>query len=161
MKEMELGSGESIETEGEPLDEDIEDEKSYGHGWMSLFNFTDKRHTLALAAAVLFSVISGLVVPATAILLGNIFGSFTSFGGGQISSDEMMGEVTSYVLFLVVLGVASWFFSGAFFACWLMFGELQAEVAREKLFEGLVDKDMEWYDMRKSGVAGLISGVQT
>lgn len=141
---------------------DYDDDEHYYHcGWMALFHFTEKRHILPLTAAILFAILSGLVVPLMAVIMGKIFGSFASFGAEKISSAGLVAQVTSQVTVLAALGAGSWIVSGAFFAGWLVFGELQAKVAREKLFEGLVDKDMEWYDMRKSGVAGLISRVQT
>lgn len=138
-----------------------DDEHYYHYGWMALFHFTEKRHILPLTAAIFFAILSGLVVPLMAVIMGKIFGSFASFGAEKISSEGLVVQVTSQITVLAALGAGSWVVSGAFFAGWLVFGELQAKVAREKLFEGLVDKDMEWYDMRKSGVAGLISRVQT
>lgn len=142
-------------------DDDDEQDKHYGRGWVALFYFTEKRHILALAGAIFFAVLSGLVVPLMAVVMGKIFGSFASFGAEKINSEGLVAQVTSQIIVLAALGAGSWVVSAAFFAGWLSFGELQAKVAREKLFEGLVDKDMEWYDMRKSGVAGLISRVQT
>lgn len=34
----------------------------------------------------------------------------------------------------------------------MLFGELQAKSARERLFDGMLNKDMEWYDKRKAGI---------
>lgn len=150
----------SARNNGEFLDDDGQDEYC-DFGWMALFHFTEKQHILALTAATSFAVLSGLVVPLMAVIMGKIFGSFASFGAGKISPEGLVAQVTSQIIALAALGGGSWVVSAAFFAGWLGFGELQAKIAREKLFEGLVDKDMEWYDMRKSGVAGLISRVQT
>lgn len=140
---------------------DDEEDECYDHGWISLFNFTEKQHMFAFIAAIFFAILSGLVIPAMAIIMGKTFGSFAAFGADEINSDQLILQVTSQILVLATLGTGSWFMNGAFFTSWLVFGELQAKAAREKLFEGLVDKDMEWFDMRKSGVASLISRVQT
>lgn len=142
-------------------DDDEQVEHYYDCGWMALFHFTEKRHTLALTAAISFAILSGLVVPLMAVIMGKIFGSFASFGAEKITPEGLVEQVTLQIVLLAALGAGSWVVSGAFFAGWLVFGELQAKVAREKLFEGLIDKDMEWFDMRKSGVAGLMSRVQT
>lgn len=150
--------------DGAFLNDDGDDDEQVEHydcGWMALFQFTERRHILALTAAISLAVLSGLVVPLMAVIMGKIFGSFASFGAEKITPEGLVAQVTSQIILLAVLGVGSWVVSGAFFAGWLFFGELQAKVAREKLFDGLVDKDMEWFDMRKSGVAALMSRVQT
>lgn len=148
--------------DGGSLAMDNDDSQDDGHcGWMALFHFTEKRHIPALTTAISFAILSGLVVPLMAVVMGKIFGSFASFGAEKINPEALVAQVTSQILVLVGLGMGSWVVSGTFFTGWLVFGELQVKVAREKLFEGLVDKDMEWYDMRKSGVASLISRVQT
>lgn len=133
----------------------------YDHSWVSLFNFTEKRHIFALAAAVFFALLSGLVIPAMAVIMGKSFGSFAAFGAEEITSDQLVAQVTWQITILAALGMGNWVTGGIFFASWLVFGELQAKVARERLFEGLIGKDLGWYDMRRSGVASLILRVQT
>jgi ATP-binding cassette subfamily B (MDR/TAP) protein 1 len=64
-------------------------------------------------------------------------------------------------LALVGLGSASWLLNGGYFMLWLAFGELQAKSVREKLFDGMLEKDMEWYDMRKNGIGALVPRFQT
>lgn len=66
-----------------------------------------------------------------------------------------------YGLALVGLGSASGLLNAGYFMFWILFGELQAKSARDKLFEGMLEKEMEWYDMRKSGIDTLISRLQT
>ncbi len=129
--------------------------------WRSLFNFTTKKHTISLVLAILLSIGSGIVIPALAYLLGKVFDSFANFGAGKIDGPELVHKVSIWCLALVGLGSASWLLNGGYFMCWLVFGELQAKSVRDKLFESLVDKEMEWYDMRSSGIGALISRFQT
>ncbi|KUJ18851.1 P-loop containing nucleoside triphosphate hydrolase protein [Mollisia scopiformis] len=42
-----------------------------------------------------------------------------------------------------------------------MFGELQAKSLRLQMFEGMLDKNMEWYDLRQDGVGALMIRIQT
>ena len=55
---------------------------------------------------------------------------------------------------------ASWLASSTFYALFLVFGELQARSARERMFEALLQKDIAWYDTRKGGVAALLPTIQ-
>ena len=141
------------------------DVSTKGHGlsrqnsWLSLFSFTRKRNFIALLPALLFSIASGLVIPLMSILMGRIFGSFSEYSSDKIGSEELLASVSRYTDYLLLLGVAGWFVSGSFFTSWLVFGELQARAAREELFQGVVSKDMGWFDTR-DGIAGLVSGCQ-
>lgn len=152
----------------------IEMEEELGHGdfddreiegikhapWRSLFNFTIKNHTVPLLIALFLSIVSGIVMPAMSIFLGKLFNSFAEFGGGKISGQQLLSNVSIDCIALVGIGAAGWLFNGGFFMFWLVFGELQAQSVRKKLFDGLMQKDMEWYDMRKNGVGGLIPRLQ-
>ena len=129
--------------------------------WRALFNFTTGLHILPLSLAFILSIASGIVIPVLTVLLGKIFNEFTRFGASQISGHDLVHRVTTNAIILCVLGCAGGILNGAYYGFWLIFGELQAMSAREKLFVGMLDKDMEWYDMRKSGIEPLISRMQT
>lgn len=130
-------------------------------GWRSLFNFTNRTHIFTLSLALVLSVTSGIVIPVLAVLLGKMFGLFTDFGADKISGSELIKKVSVYGIGLVGLGSASGLLNAGYFMIWLIFGELQAKSVRNKLFDGMLEKDMEWYDMRKNGVETLISRLQT
>ena len=128
--------------------------------WQSLFNFTSRIHALPFLLALILSVASGIIIPALAVFLGKIFDLFTSFGTGKISGSDLVSEVSRYGILLSGLGCASGILNSVYYGLWLTFGELQAKSAREKLFDGMLDKDMDWYDMRKAGIDTLISRLQ-
>lgn len=129
--------------------------------WRALFTFTSKVHVIPLILALIFSVASGIIIPALAIFLGYIFGLFTQYGAEQISGPDLVHHVARYGLYLVGLGCASGVLNAVYFMSWLVFGELQAKAVREKLFDGMLEKEMVWYDMRKAGIPTLISRLQT
>ncbi len=151
---------EDVEDQGQ-LDEERGDEKVKRAGWRSLFNFTTKKHSVTLLFAIILSIASGIIVPALAIFLGGIFDSFTAFGAGTVSGTLLMKDVSKDAIALVGLGSAGWFLNGGYFMLWLVFGELQAKNVRDKLFDGMLEKDMEWYDMRRNGVGALLPRFQT
>ena len=168
---VESSSGISSKTEYRKMDDDVEEEggideeqnhdKARRAGWRSLFNFTRKKHAITLALALILSVTSGVIIPALAIFLGSVFDSFTNFGAGKLSGSALLRKVSLDALALVGLGSASWLLNGGYFMLWLAFGELQAKSVREKLFDGMLEKDMEWYDMRKNGIGALVPRFQT
>ena len=129
--------------------------------WRSLFKFTSKTDILLLLSALILSIAAGIVTPALAIFLGKIFDLFTNFGAGEINGSDLVNEVSTNAIVLVVLGAASGLLHTGYFVLWLVFGELQAKNIRERLFNGMLEKDMSWYDMRTDGIETLISRLQT
>ncbi|MCJ1400530.1 hypothetical protein MMC11_003736 [Xylographa trunciseda] len=138
------------------------DEEHLQHAkWISLFNFTSRAHILPLTIAGCLSVASGIVIPALAIFLGKIFDTFADYGAGMISGSDLTKQTSVNGLYLLGLGSASWILNGSFFMFWLLFGELQAKHIREMLFNGMLQREMAWYDLRKSGVNAMIPRLQT
>lgn len=130
-------------------------------GWLFLFTFTSRSHLPLLTLALILSVASGIAVPVLAVLLGKLFDCFTNFGAASHSGSELVSKVSRWDIAMTALGCASGLLNAGFFMLWLAFGELQAKSVRDKLFGGMLEKDMEWYDMRKDGVEALIQRVQT
>ena len=138
-----------------------EDVQAKNAQWGALFNFTTKAHILPLLIAILLSISSGIVVPALAIFLGKLFNLFTEFGAGKISGSELVHRISTYDIYMLGLAGASMLLNAGYFGFWLYFGELQARNVRDRLFDGLLKKDMEWFDMRTAGVNTLLSRLQT
>ncbi|KAF2501001.1 P-loop containing nucleoside triphosphate hydrolase protein [Lophium mytilinum] len=130
-------------------------------GWKALFSFTTKAHLGILVSATISSIIFGLVLPAASVLLGLIVNQYTNFGAGRISGGELLGNVSKYCIYLTVLGAASWITNIFSQTLWLTFGELQARSARDRMFNNLLSKDIEWYDMRRNGIGAFLPRVQT
>ena len=151
---MEAGPDTSIDVE------DLADSQAENARWRSLFNFTKTTHITTLIVATVLSMLSGFIAPAVAIFAGKLFAAFAEYGGGRTDGHELVSRVSTQCIALVALGGASWVLNGGYFMFWLVFGELQAKNAREKLFGGLMERDMAWYDMRKDGVGALIPRLQ-
>jgi hypothetical protein len=174
MKVAEIGDSDDETSQGEDdmtTVDDIEDpvnqqvdgttEPLLTARWRSLFNFTSRTHVLPLAIAVLLAIASGIVIPGLAYFLGKIFNSFASFGANKLTGKDLVHKVTHDCIALAGLGSASWLLNGGYFMFWLFFGELQARNVRDKVFNGLLDKDIEWFEMRKSGIGALLPRLQT
>lgn len=124
--------------------------------WRALFFFTTKSHLTCMFVGLAAALAAGGVAPAQSYLLGKAFEAFTNSSGPS----AVLKSVTNYTVYLAALGVGSWIVHFVFFSAWLAFGELQANSARERLFLGMLNKDIEWYDMRKNGVGAMIPRLQ-
>lgn len=143
------------------IDESVQNERSGKPSWRSILHFTLRIHLIPLAAALILTALSGVIIPAVAIILGKAFDAFAQYGSNKITGPDLVEQITWYAVALTVLGCASGILNGGFFTIWISFGELQAKSAREQLFNEMLEKEIEWYDLRKAGINTLISRLQT
>jgi len=140
---------------------DTIDQKETVASWRSLFAFTDKQHALSITCAIIITVSCGVIKPAAAFFYGKIFAVLALFGGRQLDGHDTLQQISTWCVALTILGVLAWLVNGALLSSWMVFGELQAKSVREKMFIGLLDKDMEWYDLREDGISSLLTRIQT
>ncbi|KAE8352917.1 P-loop containing nucleoside triphosphate hydrolase protein [Aspergillus coremiiformis] len=133
---------------------------AWSPSWLSLFSFTTKRHTPTLCFAILFALLASASSPVFATLLGEIFDSLALFGSGRIAGQELIQKTKAASIKLVGLGVYSWFCNSVYFILFVIFGELQVANAREKLFNGLLQKDQEWFETQQDGTRTFLSCLQ-
>lgn len=136
-------------------------EPKANRSWMSLFYFTTRRHLLPLFVGLIFTVAGGLAVPLLAVILGRIFNILTQFGGRSITAAQLMDEITIHCLYLLVLGGILWVLQSTYFSLWIIFGELQAKRARDRLFGDLLGKEIKWFDLKADGVSALLPRIQS
>lgn len=129
-------------------------------GWLSLLRFTTKKHIPILASGVVLALAASLTTPALAILLGDIFDSFTVFGAEVISGQSLVQKVTTSCIGLACLGAASWALNASYFILFVLFGELQVASARSRLFEQLLKRNLEWFETQQDGTGALLSSLQ-
>jgi ATP-binding cassette subfamily B (MDR/TAP) protein 1 len=145
-----------------PTTKDVEVEETNARGtWGSLFNFTATPHLWSLILGVLLSIITGLITPAMAIFLGRLLNVFADRTAGLIDDSELLQRVSMNAVYIVEVGSASWLLKGGYFTYWISFGELQAKRVRDKLYDGMLAKDMGWFDTRKAGINAMLPRLQT
>ncbi|KAF2264340.1 P-loop containing nucleoside triphosphate hydrolase protein [Lojkania enalia] len=153
-------SGATIEQEKKLPKKDEEDGLTRRAGWKTLFGFTTKRHLPVLSLAVTMAAIAALTLPAMAILYGILFRQFADYGSGKINGTALLRNASKYCLYMTGIAAINWLTNSLYFILFLIFGELQARSARERIFNTLVRRDMEWYDTRQNGIAALLSTIQ-
>jgi ATP-binding cassette subfamily B (MDR/TAP) protein 1 len=144
----------------EPASETTKSEDSAKAPWRALFFFTTKSNLPILISGIVFSLIAGASAPINAWLQGKLFENFSLLGASQLTTEQVYDSNRKYVLYFVALAGATWLVNTGEFACWMSFGELQAKSARDRLFHGLLKKEIEWYDMRKHGIGALLPRLQ-
>jgi ATP-binding cassette subfamily B (MDR/TAP) protein 1 len=127
--------------------------------WKALFHFTTHKHLPFLISAIVFSAASGAAAPLNSYLLGKVFGSFTNFASGEMEVDVFKRNVATYNTYIVIVAAASWLFNSFSFFLWHTFGDLQARSARERLFNALLVRQVEWFDRRRDGVGALTTRI--
>ncbi|EWC44668.1 hypothetical protein DRE_06564 [Drechslerella stenobrocha 248] len=123
--------------------------------WVSYFAFTKRSHIFILIIAVVSAITSAAVLPLSSILLGRIFGEFSSFGRGEISAGELLPKITVWIKCYAILAGAGWLVYGVFYCSWIWFGEMQAESARRALYTALLDKELEWFDNKEHDITTI------
>ncbi|KAI4946954.1 hypothetical protein J4E86_008577 [Alternaria arbusti] len=114
----------------------------------------------ALLGGIAMASVAALSMPAFAILYGLVFGQYTSYGEGSISSSQLMSNMARFCVILTALATLNWIANSFYYLFFLMFGELQARSARNRIFDALIKKDMAWFDTREDGIAAFLPTVQ-
>jgi ATP-binding cassette subfamily B (MDR/TAP) protein 1 len=101
---------------------------------------------------VLFSLISGLVLPVMSVLIGRIFATFATV---SIDESSSLPSMRKNIFLLIFGGFGSFISNAAFCAAWMWNGEDSAQRAQRKVFENLICCDLEWIEQMpklRSGV---------
>lgn len=141
--------------------EESDDDADVKPSWHSLFLFTSRTHGGSIAIALFSTLLSSLLKPASAILYGKIFSDLTKYGAGTANRHDTLHGISRWCIALVALGAVAWMVEGTFLLSWMAFGELQAKSARERLFVGMLNKEMGWYDLQEDGIESLLIRIQT
>jgi ATP-binding cassette, subfamily B (MDR/TAP), member 1 len=145
----------------EPNEEDQLRQDGKSKSWKAIFIFTKRGHVLAVIPAMALSAAGGALGPVMAIFLGRFLDAFADFESGKISPDKLMERTLKSVYALLGIGIGNILLEGGLFFAWLSFGEMQAKSVRDDLFQALLQKDLEWFEMRESGVGALLTRLQT
>ncbi|KAF2105495.1 P-loop containing nucleoside triphosphate hydrolase protein [Lophiotrema nucula] len=148
------------EKRGKRKDEDEEQEIIKRAGLRTLFAFMTRKHLPVFSAAVISAVLAAFTYPAMAVLYGTIFRQFADFGSGKIDSANFLHNASKYASILCAVAALSWLLNSVAVSMFLTFGELQAKSARDRIFNALLEKDVEWYDTRENGIGAFLPGVQ-
>lgn len=147
--------------EDSPLADSLPLQRESKPSWRMLFEFTRWSHAAPLATALVASAAVAGFKASLSVILGRIFEIIAEFGTGSRSSESSMAGITRWALILVGLGVGNSMAHSVFLTFWIIFGELQAQAARRRMFNCLVSKEMAWFDVQEEGISSLLIRMQT
>lgn len=149
------------DNDGEDIEQNLPNTDHIDKGWRSLFGFVSRRQYWLLAVSLGFTLVSGLLPPVMAVILGDLFQQFARYAANTITRDEFLSQISRFSLGLTALGCLSWWINGTFFSLWMCFGEAQARSARETVFGSLLKKEMVWFENHKDDASSsLVSRCQ-
>lgn len=126
-----------------------------------MYVFTRRKHSPTIAFALVSTFASALFRPTAAILFGKIFSALNKYSAGTATLESTIHDIAKWCAALAVLGCCAWIVEGAFLSSWMTFGESQAKNARDRMLEGMLVTEMEWYDSQQDGIGALLIRVQT
>lgn len=144
----------------EPASQTTSHGESQAAPWRALFFFTTRANLPVLLLGIFTSLCAGAVGAINAYIQGKVFKSFIDLGAGTVTGQQLYDNDKKYVLYFVALAGGSWVLHGVGFFLWVCFGELQAKSARDRLFLSLLEKEVEWYDLRTTGIGALLPRLQ-
>ncbi|KAL5700419.1 ABC-type xenobiotic transporter [Ranunculus cassubicifolius] len=121
-----------------------------------LFSFADVTDIFLMSIGAIAALGSGMSVPLMAFLIGELVDSF----GKNVSSGNLVQEVSKVSLEFVYVGIASAVASFLQLACWMVTGERQSSRIRNMYLENILRQDITFFDKEASTgeVVGKMSG---
>ncbi|KAH6901921.1 P-loop containing nucleoside triphosphate hydrolase protein [Coprinopsis sp. MPI-PUGE-AT-0042] len=128
-----------------------------------LFSLLTPRHrVLLLLPAILSSIISGGIAPFMTYVVGQAFDAFANFplSSSSVSSssippdelkaakDELLKQVGIAALSLLGLALGSLAMGSLTSFLWIWVGEVNAAEVRKRVYLGIMEKSMGWFDSR-------------
>jgi ATP-binding cassette subfamily B (MDR/TAP) protein 1 len=127
-----------------------------------LFSLLPRRDLyIFLLPAFLLSVVAGGVAPFMTLVLGNVFEAFAVFC--QIPSPtpddraQLKHDIGIYALELLALAAGALALSSLTSFLWILTGERNSIVIRQKVYASVSNREMTWFDTK----AGAEDGTQT
>lgn len=116
---------------------------------------------LILLPAFILSIVAGAVAPFMTLVLGNVFETFAKFASiPSPSSDDrahLKHDIAISALELVALAASALALSSLTSFLWILTGERNSLMIRQKVYSSVSTRDMSWFDTKM----GSEDGAQT
>ena len=134
-------------------------QKSSLRQFFHIFRFSTQFDYLIITLGILFSILSGLLIPFMTYLLGNIFDAFTDIQSGVITNQAFSQKMNSLLLQFLMLGVGSFFFISSMIICWKWTGERQSTNMKIIYFRALLKIGIDNFERNELTIGGLSTSV--
>jgi ATP-binding cassette subfamily B (MDR/TAP) protein 1 len=129
--------------------------------WKSLFAFMRKEDNASLIPALILTAVCGAAKPTPPIFIGKVFEQMGDFQSGTVTSTQLLHTAKTWALALTFLGLGLAVCGATFFSLWILFSESQARSVRVRLFNGMLNKQISWFDLRSDGIGSLLVRIHT
>ncbi|KAK1981629.1 ABC transporter [Colletotrichum cereale] len=129
--------------------------------WTHLFAFSNCHHLPTIGTGIVAACLCAALRTTIAVVLGRMFQVISNYGSGSSSVPDTIGQISWLSIVICCLGLGAFVGNTVLLTSWVVFGELQAKVARESIFGTLLAQDMSWYDKQANGIPGLLVRIET
>ena len=101
---------------------------------------------------IVFSLGAGAIPPIMTVLIGDVFGAFSTFPANVLSAtpeqrSKLTRDVSHSCLTLFGIGVAGWAANTLMLIYWSRLGEVIANRLRAEVYRSVMGRGMEWFDL--------------
>ncbi|KAL4480238.1 hypothetical protein ABPG74_020754 [Tetrahymena malaccensis] len=113
-------------------------------GFFKLFRFATKLDYTLMAVGTVAAALNGVAQPLLAQFIGNTSNQFSS----DEDSSLIIENARNQCIYMVIIGIGSFFCGWIQMACWMISGERQAIECRKQYFKAIIRQDIGWFDMQ-------------
>ncbi|EFQ31962.1 ABC transporter [Colletotrichum graminicola] len=146
---------------GQPQEHTQDPASQWKPSWAYLFTFCNRQHLPIIGIGIVAAFICAAFRTALAVVLGRMFQVISDYGAGLSGTPDTILQTSRLGIIICCLGLGAFFGNTILLTSWVAFGELQAKVARERIFGRLLARDMSWYDKQADGIPGLLVRIET
>lgn len=150
----------TLDSHDKELESDTKESPAAKATWRHIFAFMERQHVGVLILATVMAACAAGLKTSNAIFLGKFLDIDTQIGNGSITMKTAFEREILLCILITAVGAASWLCNWTFMTAWIIFGELTAKSAREKVFTTLLYKDMSWFDSQAEGMSSALSSIQ-
>ena len=115
-------------------------------------NCTTQDILFRIVPPVILAAVAAIVPMYMTILVGDAFGAFSYFPLDARQSTpqdrfKLMADISHSCLILTLVGLAGWVVNCVMIGLWVRVGELIAHRLRGAVFESVMQRGMEWFDL--------------
>lgn len=125
-----------------------------GKAYMRIFTYAEPIHVVLAAVAFVAALGSGTGLALVNLVMGNFVGILTDYVAGNISNEKFLGDVSTYCLYFVYIGIGRLFLAYAYTTLSNYCAYHLVRNIRRAYLKSALSQEVAFYD---KGTAGSIS----
>ncbi|KAJ3190714.1 Multidrug resistance protein 1 [Irineochytrium annulatum] len=137
--------------EEEGKDKNKEEEKVKNVPYGTLFRYAGPNEKLLMFLGTIGAIGVGVSQPIMTIVFGNIVQDLITYMPGITDQTTFQSNIRTGVVYLVLIGAATFVAGYLQMALWMAAGEKQGKRVREEYLKAVLEKDVGWFDATPTG----------